>query len=319
MTDATSSNDDGLKVEQRALAIGKWANLLMCFAGVATAYLSRSDAMLVDGLYSGVNFISAIIAAGIGARVILPADRSRPWGYDFDEAIYVTFRSLILVGILAFAGFTSGSKIVTFFTGGDVPDLIFGPIAVYAVAMVVICCALAVVHYRAYVKTGRKSAILQTESRAALVDGALSFGAGAALLSLPYLTDTPLGPYVQIGDAVIVVLLVVLMIWQPLGMFRRTLADLAGTSAPGETVAQVSRTARDLAKEYDFRFHRAGVLRAGRTHYAGIYIDPERPVDAAEVDAFKARLHGLLTDRVGRMRTEVIVTAEGGKLPKAPG
>ncbi len=34
-----------------------------------------------------------------------------------------------------------------------------------------------------------------------LIDGALSVGSGAALLSLPYLEDTVLGPFVPIGDA----------------------------------------------------------------------------------------------------------------------
>ena len=37
----------------------------MAVAGVVASFLSNSDALLVDGLYSGVNFVSAIIAAGI--------------------------------------------------------------------------------------------------------------------------------------------------------------------------------------------------------------------------------------------------------------
>ena len=52
-----------LETERKALVIGKWANLFMAVAGLVTAWASRSDAMLVDGLYSAVNFISAIAAA----------------------------------------------------------------------------------------------------------------------------------------------------------------------------------------------------------------------------------------------------------------
>ena len=37
----------------------------MGIAGVTAAKLSNSDALLVDGLYSGVNFISAIIAGKV--------------------------------------------------------------------------------------------------------------------------------------------------------------------------------------------------------------------------------------------------------------
>lgn len=305
---------DNRDIEQRALAVGKWANLFMAFAGILTAWLSRSDAMMVDGLYSAVNFVSAIAAARIGARVGLPATRSRPWGHDFDEVLYVTFRSLILVGILVFAAAVSGIKIWTFFTGGDVPDLVFGPIVFYSVGIVLICLALAINYHRAYRKTGKRSALLKTEAKAAMIDGALSVGAGAALLSLPFLEDTPLGPYVPIGDAVIVLVLILAIIWQPLATFRKTLADLAGVSAPSETYAKVLRTARDLARENGYRLQRAAVLQAGRMHYAAIYVDPEKPVLAEDIDGFQSELSNRLETSIGPTRAEVIVTARG-RLP----
>ena len=74
-------NDSSIEI--RSLQIGKWGNLVMAIAGVVTAYLSRSDAILVDGLFSGVNFASAIIAARVGAIVLLPPDREHPWGIPF--------------------------------------------------------------------------------------------------------------------------------------------------------------------------------------------------------------------------------------------
>ncbi|WJS04995.1 cation diffusion facilitator family transporter [Roseibium aggregatum] len=298
-----------LETERKALVIGKWANLFMAVAGLLTAWVSRSDAMLVDGLYSAVNFISAIAAARIGARVGLPPTRSRPWGHDFDEVLYVTFRSLILIGVLVFAAFVSISKIWTFFSGGVVPELVFGPIAVYAVVIVSICLGLAFNFHRAYRKTGKRSAILKTEARAALIDGALSVGSGAALLSLPYLEDTALGPFVPIGDAVIVLVLILAIIWQPLSTFRTTLADLAGVSAPSSTYAKVARAARDLAREKGYRLHRAAVLQAGRMHWVAVYLDPEKPVRAEDIDTFRDILSARLEDVIGPARVEIVLTA----------
>ncbi|MEE2864692.1 MAG: cation transporter [Pseudomonadota bacterium] len=298
-----------LETERKALVIGKWANLFMAVAGLLTAWVSRSDAMLVDGLYSAVNFISAIAAARIGARVGLPPTRSRPWGHDFDEVLYVTFRSLILIGVLVFAAFVSISKIWTFFSGGVVPELVFGPIAVYAVVIVSICLGLAFNFHRAYRKTGKRSAILKTEARAALIDGALSVGSGAALLSLPYLEDTALGPFVPIGDAVIVLVLILAIIWQPLSTFRTTLADLAGVSAPSSIYAKVARAARDLAREKGYRLHRAAVLQAGRMHWVAVYLDPEKPVRAEDIDTFRDILSARLEDVIGPARVEIVLTA----------
>jgi len=302
-------------IERKALMVGKWANLFMAIAGLLTAWAARSDAMLVDGLYSAVNFVSAIAAAKIGARVGLPPTRARPWGHDFDEVLYVTFRSLILIGVLVFAAVVSGMKIWTFFSGGIVPELVFGPIAVYAVVIVTICLALAFNFHRAYRKTGKRSAILKTEAKAALIDGALSLGSGAALLSLPFLEDTFLGPYVPIGDAVIVLVLILAIVWQPLGTFRTTLADLAGVSAPSGTHAKVARAARDLAREKGYKVHRAAVLQAGRVHWVVVYLDPDRAIQAADVDAFRDLLAARLEDLIGTTRVEVVVTASSGLRP----
>lgn len=125
-------------IEHQSLAVGKWGNLIMAVTGVVAAYLSHSEALLVDGLYSGVNFVSSIVAARISVAVARPADRRYPFGYDAQEALYVTFRSLVLLGILVFAVAGAIGKIITYATGGDVPELVFGPIIVYAVVMVVI-------------------------------------------------------------------------------------------------------------------------------------------------------------------------------------
>ncbi|MHA7772095.1 cation transporter [Roseibium sp. M-1] len=314
----SGSAAENLAVERKALMVGKWANLFMAAAGLLAAWASRSDAMLVDGLYSAVNFVSAIAAARVGARVGLPATRSRPWGHDFDEVLYVTFRSLILIGVLIFAAVISATKIWTFYSGGSVPELNFGPIAVYVVVIVAICLALAVNFHRAYRKTGKRSAILKTEARAAMIDGALSLGSGAALLSLPFLEGTILGPYVPIGDAVVVLILILAIVWQPLSSFRTTLADLAGVSAPSGTHAKVARTARDLARENGFRFHRSAVLQAGRMHWVVVYLDPQRPVQAEEIDAFQKALTDKLDVSIGPSRVEIVVTAQGRLAPSQP-
>lgn len=307
-----------LKVEQNALSVGKWANLVMAFAGILAAWLSRSDAILVDGLYSGINFASAIAAAAIGRRVGAPPTRVRPWGHDFDEVLYVTFRNLILIGVLVFAVFISGNKIYIFLSGGEVPELVFGPIAVYAIFVALICLLLAFNFRRAYFKTGKKSKILKTEARAALVDGALSIGSGLALLSLTYLNGTPLEYYIPIGDAVIVLLLLVFIIWQPLAAFRETLSDLAAVSAPAKTVSPVARAARDLAREMNLKFHRAAVLQAGRMHYAAIYVDAIAPLTGVEVDAYRDKVSARLEDLIGPTRVEVVLTANAGPLPSHP-
>ena len=92
--------------------IGVAASLLMAAMGISVYALSSSEALLLDGLLSGVMAASSFIAARFGSNVVRPADRAYPYGYDGQEALYVLFRSLVLIGILSFAVITAGTTIV---------------------------------------------------------------------------------------------------------------------------------------------------------------------------------------------------------------
>ena len=47
-------------------------------------------------------------------------DRAYPYGYDAQEALYVLFRSLVLIGILSVALVTAGTTIVNHLAGKTV-------------------------------------------------------------------------------------------------------------------------------------------------------------------------------------------------------
>ena len=112
--------------------IGVAASLLMAAMGISVYALSGSEALLLDGLLSGVMAASSFIT-----------DRAYPYGYDGQEALYVLFRSLVLIGILSFAVITAGTTIVNHRLAGQaVAAVQLRPVATYAGLMVVLCLAL---------------------------------------------------------------------------------------------------------------------------------------------------------------------------------
>ena len=54
-----------LLIEQKALKIGNILNFLMAVSGVVVFILSNSKAVLIDGLFSFIQFISTIVAVKI--------------------------------------------------------------------------------------------------------------------------------------------------------------------------------------------------------------------------------------------------------------
>lgn len=296
-------------IEARSLLVSLWANLFMAVAGIAAAWLSHSDAVLIDGLYSAVNFFSAIVARRVGAAIARRPDPSRPYGYDADEALYVTFRSMVLAGILCFAALTAATKIITYLTEGEAPDLVFGPIVIYGASMVAICLGLAWLHHRNWIRTGRRSEILRTEARAALVDGAISAGTAVALFLVQFLRGTVLEPVVPIADALVVLLLVALIGPQPVRLFLAALREVAGGSAPQHHVATADTIARRLCADAGLVLRDLAVTKLGRGFFIVAFADPERAVAAAEIDALNARLGEACRDAFGTARTEIVVTA----------
>jgi predicted Co/Zn/Cd cation transporter (cation efflux family) len=144
------------QIERRSLQIGVAASLLMAAMGISVYALSGSEALLLDGLYSGVMAASSFIAARIGANVVRPPDRAYPYGYDGQEALYVLFRSLVLIGILSVAVITAGTTIVNHLGGQAVEAVQLRPVAGYAGLMVVLCLALAWRHEHDWERSPRR-------------------------------------------------------------------------------------------------------------------------------------------------------------------
>lgn len=270
-----------IRKEQRALAISRWGNLFMGAAGVLAAWLSNSQALMLDGLYSLIGFTSAVLGARVAAQTTRVADRRRPLGYAADESIFLTFRSLSLLGLVAFAMVNGVLNIANYAMGGAVPTLHYGPIIIYFILICAICAGLALVQRAAWLSTGKQSEILHLEMRAAVFDGLITFAAGVGLSIMPLLRGGPLGWLSPIGDSIVVILLCSLVVGRYYESFMSGLAQLAGFSAAPEFVATARRSIRSIIAEAGGTLVDFSILKFGRSFQAQVYYDPGRPITAA--------------------------------------
>lgn len=302
---------DNTSIERNSLEVGKWGNLFMGVAGVVASVLSHSDALLIDGLYSGVNFVAAIVAARISTLTAKPADRRYPFGYDAHESLYVTFRSLVLLGIIAFAVFSGIEKIVTYATGGEVAELVFGPILIYTVVMVAICSGLAYWHRYNWQRTGQQSELLSTESKAAVVDAIVSAGAGGGLLGALLLRGTPLEGIVPVSDSIVVLIMCACIVPQPLRLFLGSLGEVAGKSADTATVDKVRTRAEELFRDRPYVVLEVAVTKLGRAHFILAYIKPSSPITGSEADKLWNEIKQALTMLLGSAKVEIVIAGQG--------
>ena len=296
------------KFEKRSFILARWANLVMLIAGVVTAWLSHADALLVDGLYSGVNFISSLVAARVGESVMRPSSKSRPFGYYVNEAIYVSFRSMILLGIMVFATVSAISKILAYASGNKVPELFFGAIVFYSIAMVAICLGSAYFHHRNWLKTGKRSDILKTECQASIIDSSISAGLGLAYALAPLLKGTSLNFLLPVADSIIVLLLVMIIIKQPIQLFQDSLSEIAGRAAPPSIVSAIRDGVEESANLAEYQIVDIAASKLGRFHLAIVYLKPSYPVSAQLVDEISLAIKDACMKKIGLIEIEVVLT-----------
>lgn len=300
-----------IRKEQRALAISKWGNLFMGAAGVLAAWLSNSQALMLDGLFSLIGFTSAVLGSRVASQSTRLADRRRPMGYAVDESIFLTFRSLTLLGLVAYAVLASILNIHNYATGGVVATLRYGPIIIYFMVICATCLGLALVLRAAWLNTGNQSEILHLEMQAAVFDGLITFAAGVGLSIMPLLRGGPLGWLSPIGDSVVVIVLCSMVVGRYYDSFMSGLAQLAGFSAAPEFVATARRSIRSIIAEAGGTLVDFSILRFGRSFQAQVYYDPGRPITAAEADALTRRVDQALSGALNRAESVIIISQYG--------
>lgn len=296
------------QIEQGSLNLAKWANLFMGVAGIVAAIGSHASALMLDGLFSGVNFIAAVMAARVAAAIQKKPSVIRPFGYEIDEAMYVMFRSLVLTGVILVAGFGAAGKIIDYIGGADMAEIRLEWVVVYMMVMVSVCSFMAFWHHHNWIKTDRQSDLLKTERKASIIDGVLSAAAGATFLLISLLKGTALSFLVPISDAIVVLCLAAFMINSPIRSFIDAVKEVIGESAGSETIEKWRLTIGEVLADTAFSLVEVAVTKMGRSHFAVAYIRPETPASVETLDRIRRQVDQACRAIHNPIRMEIIYT-----------
>ncbi|MEM6847404.1 MAG: cation transporter [Pseudomonadota bacterium] len=312
--DATRTVHDDVAVEHRAMDLTRWANLGMGIVGALAAWASSSQAVLIDGLLSLIGYIAAVYAMRISKTAHLGPNRQRPFGHAADEALYAMFRSLALLGLVLFGISQAVLGIADYVVAGQVERVWLPPIALYTVVIASTCFALAVIHWRAWTRTGRKSDMLKLEATASVYDGFITLLAGAGLLSAPLMVGTPLAPLAPVMDSVTVLVLCSVATVSYWRVFRKGVAQLAGYSASTRDQLALRRSIKRALGDRGGHIIDVAVVRMGRKLDAVVYYDPGAAVTAEDVDDLTRQMDRQLALDIGPVSVVIVVSKAGREL-----
>lgn len=296
---------DPSATEARALRLGTIGNAFGALSALVFFLHSGSDALMLDGLFTAVMAGASVIASRVSQAAQQPRSRAYPFGASGQESLYVLFRTLVLLGIIAFAMVSAAGKVLNHLQSAVLPPVRLDGLGWYFSAMVLLNLALWQVFMRAWSTSGRNSEMLRGMAVSAQFDALISAGTGIALLGAPLLLNTVFSPLVPIADALLVLVLSVVLLPEPLNILVGAVAEAAGSShSIPATMQKSSHTAiAPLLQQQGCDLLELAMIRMGRTITAVAYVNPIDAISAAEVDGLRLHVQAQL---VTTLRTPVL-------------
>lgn len=207
-----------LSIEQKALQHGNILNILMAVIGVILFVFSNSKAVLIDGLFSLIQFIATLIAIKVSRDIQFTNKTTKkkyPLGQYSKETLYVLFKSILIIVLLVFSIFSSISSITAYISDPlSIPEIDLTFILINGGLMTVLCFGLSLVYKHYNKKIGNCSEVLKAEAMGANLDGIISFATAISFILfkiIPFLK-----PLYPISDAILVLMLTAFFAIQPI-------------------------------------------------------------------------------------------------------
>ncbi|ALS02503.1 hypothetical protein ATZ33_14280 [Enterococcus silesiacus] len=227
---------DQKKIEQRALYIGIFFNILMGIAGLIAYRTTKVEALFIDAYFTVMTVLSGAFAIFI-SKVSANRTTRFPNGFFILEPIYALAKSMLTIALLVFSTISVSNKAYAYFVLGHGKILNLLPIIPYALVMVILCFSLSIFYSRQNKATNSTSTLLLAETKNTLIDGIMSAGVGiAALLVLFINQNSSLGFLLYTADFFVTVLLVISSIKTPFNILKNSLFEILGSTLADKTI-----------------------------------------------------------------------------------
>lgn len=225
-------------IEKQSLIVSSIVNFFSAIAGMAMYIATDLNAILLDGVFSIIGFISSLAAIYIAQNSHRKTD-SFPNGMHFLEPFYGILKSIATLMLLFMALLQGSATAFAYFVHGEGEPMLTGPILPYALVTGLACFLL----YRYNIKQNQKihnmSTIIRAESKANLIDGTISLGIAATVLGLSLIDiNGSLGFLHYTGDFFITLILVIISVKEPVQSLKHSFKEFARSTVQNDRIKE---------------------------------------------------------------------------------
>lgn len=266
------------KKEKRAMSVSLYANLLFVVVELVMAMVTGSQAVLLDGVYDGVEFLMLLPSVFLISLLYQPSNEKYPFGHMQMETVFIVVKGIIMLSVTVGLIFNS---IRTLITGGHSID--FGMVAWFELFAAVL--GIAVTLYLMRKNKNMNSPLITVEMQGWKIDSMLSLGMTVAFF-LPMLVRfdwmDKISPYL---DSILTIVLSMIMLPEPIRTVFSGIRDLLLISPEEETVEEIKAIVEPIIKESNCTEIYYDIVRTGRKLWISAYITLNK--DELSVRKFK--------------------------------
>lgn len=182
-----------VNIEKRAILVNLTPIGLMGVSGMYYGSVANSSAVVLDGLFSSVLFITVIIATFVSRLSEKPRNEMYPQGHWLLENLYILFKILVLLTIVAYSLEEGVSGLFSYFNNTLEHETVNQHLINYYYiikAFLVVICYFVYTYYLNKIKN--HSDILKLERKSVLIDGGITISIALGFIILSQFESTKL-------------------------------------------------------------------------------------------------------------------------------
>lgn len=267
--------------EQKALYCGVAINLFSSVLGLVFFFITKSQTMFLDAFISLILCVSTIISLVVSNVVSKKDTEKFPLGRYAIENLFLIFRAVLMLGIIAYTLIEGIVTIVHFYDGTLVNDLNinFTYLGIYCALMVGSCLAITFTYSHYNRKLEVPSEIIKIEIVSSIFDGLVTLFATVSLLIFTYVPA--LNSISPIGDSIVVIILSIGYLYLPIKEIVKQIRILIDKRENQDIEREITEYLKD---EYsDFNIYDVYCAYSGDVSSIYVCLYPKKDLMASEI------------------------------------
>ena len=267
--------------EQGTLKFSIVLTVLLGVLGVASGLVTKSQAIIFDGMYSFVDVMPTLMSLLVVKLLAQGNSQRFQYGYWHLEPLVAVLRDSILVVACIYAAVDA---VTTLSSGGH--DVEYGRAAAWAGVLCVI--GISMTLFMARRAKLLQSPMLEVDARSWVVSTCLSLALLIGFVIATVLAGTPYQDWVPYVDGIALLSMALIMLPMPMIGLWRSMSDVLQV-APDELHARVQQVMESVLKERAFPEYSSYIAKAGRGRFVEIHVlvGPGSTMDIATADAIR--------------------------------